>query len=69
MEGNGQEPKEVDTPTSPPRSANKKKITPRKQGADRRIKVKTQNFDKNLHRKMEGEEIKKTYRVSKPLLL
>ena len=41
MEGNAQEKQEVDTPTIPPRSANKKKITPRKQGADRRIKVKT----------------------------
>ena len=41
MEGEGHEDQQADTPTSPPRSGNKKKITPRKQGADRRMKVKT----------------------------
>ena len=67
MEGDGKEVNQAGAASSPPRSRGKNKPTPRKQGADRRIKVKTQNFDKNLQRKAEGEEIKKTYRVSPSL--
>ena len=50
------------SPDSPNKAWNKKAKS--KQGTDRRMKVKSQNFDKNLHRKLDGEEIPKTYRVS-----
>ena len=35
-----------------------------KQGIDRRMKVKSKKFDENMHKKMAGEEIPKTLKVS-----
>ena len=62
----GESPQQEVSSPSPDNSQSKawNKKTKSKQGADRRMKVKTQNFDKNLHRKLDGEEIPKTYRVS-----
>ena len=35
-----------------------------KQGTDRRMKVKSKQFDQNLHKKLAGEEVPKTLKVS-----
>ena len=35
-----------------------------KRGADRRFSLKSKQYEENMHRKMEGEEIPKTRRVS-----
>ena len=35
-----------------------------KPGKDRRLKIRSNEFDKNLYRKMDGQEIPKTLRVS-----
>ena len=35
-----------------------------KPGKDRRLQIRSREFDKNLYRKMDGQEIPKTLRVS-----
>ena len=40
------------------------KSKPSKQGTDRRMKVKSKQFDTNLHKKLAGEEIPKSLKVS-----
>ena len=42
----------------------KRRTPPRKQGQDRRMKLKSRNFDDNVHRRADGLEIKKSFKVS-----
>ena len=39
---------------------------PKKPGKDRRMSLRTKQFDDNMHRKMDGEEVPKTLKVSVP---
>ena len=44
---------------------NKNRLGAKKPGKDRRIGLRNKQFDENLYRKMEGQEVPKTLRVSK----
>ena len=57
MEGEGNSPT-TDKVWKPSKSKSSK------QGTDRRMKVKSNKFDQNLHKKLAGEEIPKTLKVS-----
>ena len=37
----------------------------KKPGKDRRLQLRSRQFDENLHRKMDGQEVPKTLKVSK----
>ena len=41
---------------------------PKKPGKDRRMSLRTKQFDDNMHRKMDGEEVPKTLKVSEAYL-
>ena len=51
--------------TQQPARPSKNKPAPRKQGMDRRLKVKDAAFKEQMNKKMRGQDVPKTLRVSK----